>query len=612
MELDGGPTLFLGVPGREEGVAPSSSRNAALVASGRLVVVDPDAPVPPAPVRRDPVVRRRDTGALEAAEGGGVYTPVPVGSTPVPVGSTELPLADRSRWMLDSRGIFPPASAATAVTANYVCQTGEVESITADWGATEGLIFWAGWGRTNGGQSSPEFDATQPFTIAATISINDGPLTPVTWADLATGELDGSNGDKTVQPGGLVLAKYTIPQGGAAIFVRHKIVVRTFRKMAEGDAHIGGYRVMQSGRPVLGLPSKGSQYTTAANEATARNLLTGGTFSSSPAGGQFVYYYGPALMLTNGWDGRAVLGIFGDSLGFGAGEGGDAISWVTNGLDDTRTGKHTPYANFSLSGSRPSDMASIAPGKFRRVDELIMAAAALNGGQMPYTHTFHEGGVNNGSTDPTVWTGYIVNECAFLKTRYGNPVTQASLAPRASSTDQWASYAGQTPQADARNEVNRRLAALTGTAFDQFIDVRDGFVDPSHPSKWGTMPFTTRLVNSYDGSGDTLDFADEPPVGAGLVISPGRTDPANPATRLDIVVTLDSATTVTQVKDATTGFITHYALASTSSRTQPAGAVVREVPTTDGPHPTRRRALPAAAIVARLKPDYFPDVARVA
>lgn len=78
MELDGGPTLFLGVPGREEGVAPSSSRNAALVASGRLVVVDPDAPVPPAPVRRDPVVRRRDTGALEAAEGGGVYTPVPV------------------------------------------------------------------------------------------------------------------------------------------------------------------------------------------------------------------------------------------------------------------------------------------------------------------------------------------------------------------------------------------------------------------------------------------------------------------------------------------------------------------------------------------------------
>lgn len=67
--------LYRDVVGREEGVAEASPFIDALVAAGALELVDPDEPAPPVPPVRDPLYRRRDTGEVEAAQGGGVFEP---------------------------------------------------------------------------------------------------------------------------------------------------------------------------------------------------------------------------------------------------------------------------------------------------------------------------------------------------------------------------------------------------------------------------------------------------------------------------------------------------------------------------------------------------------
>lgn len=304
-----------------------------------------------------------------------------------------------------------------------------------------------------------------------------------------------------------------------------------------------------------------------ANEAEMLGYLSGGTIVDNLTGGA-VYTYGPSLAISDGWDGRAVPLIFGDSIAA-------LKSWITYGISSGIAGQSLPYANFAVQGTRPANSYTIDAGIFRRKDQLLRAAIAINGGHPLWTAIISEHGVNDAGPNGTnAGNALIAKVSYFLKFawyRYRpDKLVQTTYTPRVQpgSDTSWLYSYPATPASTTSDPTNDRWLAsdwikTTPWPLTGYIDVRAAWTGSSTGTTWRDCQGTGTLSASVAIGANQYTASAAPAVGDIAVLDAGTSASVEQIGQVSAVsgsgpylITVDGLTTKTHASGAAVRYAT--------------------------------------------------------
>jgi hypothetical protein len=448
------------------------------------------------------------------------------------------------QWALASDGIFHPRQKSTQGQTYHASTT---PAKSPDYPTTKWKWAFSNWYTLNDGSEPPEYDTGTTLTVRASL-----------WRSGAFVQNLTFNGATEV----------TIASG-ADVFCD----VVNVAMPASSDYAIVTTCKFNGTRPAQ-YKGSGIVGRDCATEAEMLGLLSGGTITDNLTGAA-TYCYGPSLAISDGWDGRAVPLIFGDSIAAG-------YSWVTYGLSSAISGQSLPYANFAIQGTRPANSYTIDAGIFRRKDQLLRAAIAINGGHPLWTAIISEHGVNDaGSNGTSAGNTLITKVSYFLKFawyRYRpDKLVQTTYTPRVQpgGDTSWLYSYPDTAASTTSDPTNDRWIAsdwIKTTQWPQtgYIDVRPAWTGSTTGTKWRDCAGTGTLSASVSIGANQYTASAAPAVGDIAVLDAGTS------------ASVEQAGTVATVSGAGPYLIT---LNGVTAKAHTSGAAVRYATSTDGVHP---------------------------
>ncbi len=293
--------------------------------------------------------------------------------------------------------------------------------------------------------------------------------------------------------------------------------------------------------------------------------------------------------------------MHGDSIGYGT----RGLSWLAKGVSDTDNGTLPclPFANFCVPSTRASEQTGRGVGAYRRKAELIDSASAFNAGNAACcTGLLSQMGVNNATTNLSLWQSYQTAWWAFLRTLYTGPLplTQTMLTPKVlpttSNNTAFSSYPDMTPVTDARYELNTWTSAGRGSAGfpDHTIDATPAWVGPSTPADYSTRwkipspQFTATVHSDTAASAASINLDRAPSYGMLLAVGVGTAN----------VETIGVVSGITGNGPYNVTF--NYGN-NRMTKAHNVGEQVLQISTTDGLHPGAPITLDAAVYVREAK-----------
>jgi len=413
----------------------------------------------------------------------------------------------------------------------------------------------------------------------------------------------------------------------ATVFVDGKAFPLTFDGATSVVLEDGGFRWSdplrdERGRPVA-LPANASYFVRTSRSAPAggRLVVGSGNFGVQPrlshallgdgveyadapqtakrlAGAVAAYRMGsapvaPAMAIGTGWDGSAVYLVVGDSIGVGQADldFGDrgVVGYIERGLDGDRDSKRRNFATMSISGTRPDDQSSSAPGQY----ELRMKALRSVPNR-PFNAIISEMGQNSLSiagpsaslfqTIETAWWRYwhdVCPACRIYQTTFPSHARSANNTGWTNAADQTTDYPGGT-----RWKASAWFRQGPLPDYVTTLDVTSAFCDPARPGVWRTSDWTGALAQPISGGANhvVVAAARPPTTGDVLVVEPGA---PNMETKNVYEVSGNGPWTV--------------GLVSSFAKDHPAEARVALAYTSDGTHPSATLHKAAAAIIESYK-----------
>lgn len=479
----------------------------------------------------------------------GTYDPAADSYRPATFGTLE-----RGDWALASDGIHPPIQSANYSTEAY--ETSLVSGVTPAYGVKQMRWAWSNWWTINDGGEPPERDTGNNIAVRAALFADGAKVADLTF---------GGAAEVTIASGGDAWCDVvTLP----ATWTKKRYEIRTYIRYT--GTRPGNYRLSTEW---------GNVSRKCANDAEALAFLNSGT----PTDNQFqngVYFYGPSLAISDGWDGRPVALVMGDSIAFGSYE---ARSWVTSGLGTTYGGIDVPYANFAVQGTRPANSYTIAPGIAQRKDQLLRSAINFNGGRTLWTAIISEhgvndaGGTNGGQLTSKVFDGFLrymhyrfrPASVALMQTTYTPRVQpNADTAWLYSYPDTTASTTSD-PASD-RWKVSDLIIATTWP-LSGYIDVREAWTGSKTGTKWREGQGTGTLTAAAAIGATQLTVSSRPSLGDTAVPGAGSS------------ATVEQAGQITAITGSGPFVIT---LDTPTTKAHASGEAIRYATTGDGVHPT--------------------------
>lgn len=413
-----------------------------------------------------------------------------------------------SVWMLCSHRIHPPTKIIKVDDPEFCNSTSVVTTITPDYPVRKIRIAFSNWATITTGVDYPEIDGGSRLLIKASVTI-DGVFFSYVSFD--------SKHSAVIDPGMNLWSDEIIVDD----WIAKRVEIRTFCQMELNGYRPGSYRKNKK----LSFHD-GVFYST--NQSEHENILRGARFRSSSVE-KYSYYYGPSLMISNGWDGRPVVLCLGDSIAYGD---DFACSWLTEGIDSRDNGRF-PYANLSVQGIRPSGQSSVRHGEFKRKAELINSAARVtNSNNNVFTCIVSQLGVNDaGGVNGDSLFKKMKIFWFFLKELWPDcKLIQTTFSPRCSkdlvhfyTTKESQKKITTTPLGSDRWYVSDAIKTMP-QPIEAYIDLRSVWTGEDDGIYWREIGYNGILIEDLL-PGDSSCQLDKPPiVGASIVFSVGMSN----------------------------------------------------------------------------------------
>jgi hypothetical protein len=364
-------------------------------------------------------------------------------------------------------------------------------------------------------------------------------------------------------------------------------LIRTSR-----SAPAGGGLVVGSGnfgvQPRLTHQSlgEGVEYTAAAQYSKR----VAGTVAAYSEGSMPV---GPSIAIAKGWDGSAVYLLVGDSIGVGQGDYDfgprGVVGYLERGLDDDLHSKRRNFATMTISGTKPDDQASGAPGEYQL--RLLALRSIPN---RPFNVILSEMGQNSPTIAGTSlaafqevesrWWAFwhdACPDCAIFQTTFPPHAGAAHNSKWTAATAETTDYPN-----GMRWQAGRWFRTGPLPTYLKVLDVTPAFSDVSRPGVWKT-PSWSGTIAAAVSAGDLrvqVNSASAPTTGDSIVIGPGS--PTVDARNI-VYVTGDGAWTVS----VNAGFSNSHAIGESTALAY----------TVDGTHPTSTLYKAAATVIESYK-----------
>jgi len=405
-----------------------------------------------------------------------------------------------NRWMLASHRIHPMTKLIPSHCKQACKSTSMVFTKTPDYPISKVKLAFSNWVTLATGVQKPEVDGTAPIKVKGAIFVNDVLFATLTFS--------GKN-EVAIAPGTDVWCdEVNVPQ-----WLSQDVEIRTYCESQLGASRPATYR-NRSGqlKDTVIFDSNDARHTALLQGQEKKQPST---YNS--------YFYGPSLMVSDGWDGRHVVLCVGDSIGFGDNFG---TSWLTDAIDDSK-GLRLPYANFCVQGTRPSGQSSLKAGAYRRKGALLKSINSNN--LTPFTCILSQMGVNDAwGSDGKKLLWKLEKWWAFLKEQWpGTPLIQTTYTPRAArdKLHYYTSHETQkkvttTPPNEDRWYVSEVIKTKP-SPLDGFIDVREAWTGSKTGYLWRELPYIGQLTSQLLAGSSTCILDKAPPIGAAIVFSVG-------------------------------------------------------------------------------------------
>lgn len=241
----------------------------------------------------------------------------------------------------------------------------------------------------------------------------------------------------------------------------------------------------------------GSGDFTSSNAAAASQVAATGAMTNPAGGSTALRGLPPYMVLGVPAAPCPAVAIFGDSIADGQGEQSGpsslgSLGYIQRGLEAVN-GMKIPYTAFSTASNRfQYDTPANGAGKRQVLKYFTHAIIALGGSDI------------SGGASLAALQGYLTDMCEEFRRitgPYGKPLhlSVCKVLPRSSSSDAWASIAGQTVTANfgagsVRDQYNAWLDTQAGRLFDAVIDANVYAEDAANYGKWvvnGTANYAT-------------------------------------------------------------------------------------------------------------------------
>lgn len=519
----------------------------------------------------------------------GSYSPLVTTSTgrTLTIAVTANAGADPNRWMFAATNLHQQYQVATT-DANSLSSISSRKIGLPDWPVKSVRpVFKNSIMQQNSG--TPELDTGNPVSISWSIQDGDGTYKQGTI---------GGQQIATVASGGFAI--------GDALTVNLSANADAFFRTLCTVANVGDKR--PAGIPRQQHRGEGIENTASPQPAKLTSATAVSVVNASN-GTALAGFFTPVGLLVQGWDGREVAVIFGDSQSFADGDIGRTVGArgvngpIQRGLDDVGGGaKRIPFVNLAMSGTSPNNVSRTS-GQAQRLFEMLDGIKAINGGKDPFTTVLSEH-INNAVTASvsqlrTDMTNYLTR----LRTEFpAAKIKQVSAMQRTLSGNfKWTTVEDQTWAAEnkfdgARFIISDEMMAKTG-AFASLIDValnlRPNYAGGPNLDAWRPMPFSTTLAAAVNTASTTVKLTANP-----LASYPDNTE-APLVLAFDVgtanVKAANSYILLSCVSDGAGAFDATFN--ASIPATLAAGATVVEVPTSDGAHSSasnnQRLAVPA-------------------
>ncbi|MEE9330722.1 MAG: hypothetical protein V3U89_00695 [Methylophilaceae bacterium] len=406
-------------------------------------------------------------------------------------------------WMLASHRIHPMTKLIPFHSEKYRKSTSAVFTKTPDYPISKLKLSFSNWATLSSGIQEPEIDGVASIKVKGALFINGTLFTTLTFK--------GST-ETNVSPGEDVWCdEVNVPK-----WISQDVEVRTYCETKSGTPRLASYRNRQG--------NTRDAVVFDANDETHLALLSGQK-NEVPFTKYSTYFYGPSLMVSDGWDGRNVVLCVGDSIGYGDNFG---VSWLTNGINDEQ-GLRLPYANFCVQGTRASGQSSLEAGAYRRKARLLKSINPNSPTVMPFTCVISQMGVNDSwGTDGKKLLGKMQVWWAFIKKQWPDTMLiQTTYTPRCSKDkiNFYTSYASQQSVTTTPPETDRWYVAdiikATPSPIDHYIDVREAWTGSKKGYLWRELGYNGKLISDIP-VGESLCLVDiAPPIGSAIVFSAG-------------------------------------------------------------------------------------------
>ena len=194
--------------------------------------------------------------------------------------------------------------------------------------------------------------------------------------------------------------------------------------------------------------------------------------------------------------------VVGDSIGVGQADYdfGDrgVVGYIERGLDGDRNSKRRNFATMSISGTRPDDQSSSAPGQYelrmkalRSDSEPALQRDHLrNGAKQPFDRRALAVAVSNASK-PAWWRYWrdACPACRIYQTTFPSHARSANNTGWTNAADQTTDYPGGT-----RWKASAWFRQGPLPDYVTTLDVTSAFCDPAHPGVWRTSDWTGALA----------------------------------------------------------------------------------------------------------------------
>ncbi|MFW5439990.1 MAG: hypothetical protein ACKE5M_04815 [Methylophilaceae bacterium] len=408
------------------------------------------------------------------------------------------------RWMLASHRIHPMTKLIPFRNETYCKSTSAIFTTTPDYSISKLKLSFSNWVTLSTGVQKPEVDGPAPIKVKGAIFVDGTIFAKLTF----------KGKDKvSINPGGDVWCdEVKVPQ-----WIGRNIEIRTYCETKLGVPRPVSYRNRESSARDAVI------YDT--NDARHLALLNGQEEVLIKK--YRPYFYGPSLMVSNGWDGRHVILCVGDSIGYGNNFGS---SWLTNAIDD-KQGLRLPYANFCVQGTRASGQSSLKEGAYRRKTALLSSVNA-NPAFPPFTCVLSQMGVNDAwGNDGKKLLNKMQKWWAFIKEQWPSTIlVQTTYTPKCAKdkVNYYTNYPSQqsvtTTPPDADRWYVADIIKTVPSPLDSFIDVREAWTGNKTGHLWRQLNYTGRLTKGLAKADTTCVVDNAPPMGGAIVFSAGTSE----------------------------------------------------------------------------------------